>query len=203
MQVVAALALGCLFAAAYRSQARRSTGSLVAALALLPPIVSVVIMMVSGSLGAGIAVAGAFNLVRFRSAPGTAREIVAIFMSMAIGLVCGMGCVGYAAAVTALACVVTVAAGAILRRSGERMTLRVTVPESLDYDGVFDAALDRHASSWSLSSVKTTNMGTLYKLTYDVELRDPSGSRAMLDDIRTLNGNLEVALSRGEAGYEL
>ena len=154
------LVLGLLLCAmtGWRS---RSSRSLTITLALLPAVVCVVIMMVNGNVGTGVAVAGAFSLVRFRSAPGTAREISAIFVAMGTGLITGMG--------------------------------------YLDYVGVFEPVLDQFTRQYSLTQVKTTNMGSLFKLTYDVTMKDPSQEKKFIDQLRLRNGNLEIALGHQDS----
>ena len=197
MGIGAALVLGLVLAWVYTLRSR-ATRSLVLALAVLPAIVAVVIMMVNGNVGAGVAVAGAFSLVRFRSAPGSARDISFIFLAMAVGLVCGMGYVAYAAIIT----VVLAAVLAIYQVSGlgsqsgsrDRM-LRITIPEDLDYMGLFTDIFATYTTYHDLVSVKTTNMGSLYKLTYEIGMADAANEKAMIDEIRCRNGNLEVALA--------
>ncbi len=202
--VAAALALGLALALIYCYRSRY-TKSFLITLATLPAIVAVVIMMVNGNLGAGVAVAGAFSLVRFRSVPGQARDISFIFLAMAIGLVCGMGYVGYAA----LICAILGGANFILQLvdfggQGARLdrTIRITVPEDLDFVGLFDEVLGAYATSFDLAQVKTTNMGSLYKLVYNVQLRDAGSVRDLIDDLRCRNGNLEVAVSYQEAASD-
>lgn len=179
----------------------RCSGSFAITLALLPAVVCVVIMMVNGNVGAGVAVAGAFSLVRFRSAPGTAREIGAIFIAMGAGLIAGMGYLGYAALFSLILGGVTMLYTGL--RLGERegdKTLHITIPESLDYTGVFDPILKEYALSYTLKQVKTTNMGSLFKLTYDLTLRHPEQEKAFLDALRCRNGNLELSISNQETG---
>lgn len=202
-----ALVLGFALALIYRIRTRTSQG-FVHALALLPAIVCVVIMMVNGNVGAGVAVAGAFSLVRFRSAPGTAREIGAIFLAMASGLICGMGYLGYAVLFTVVLGGVMLAYQAVgfARQgyAGPGRCLRVTVPENLNYTDALDGLLDEYCVRRELVQVKTANMGSLYKLVYLVELRDSDREQELLDRIRCRNGNLEVCIMRQEVeGYEL
>ena len=196
-----AIALGFVLALAYCFRSRH-TKSFVIALALLPAIVCVVIAMVNGNVGAGVAVAGAFSLVRFRSAPGSARDITFIFLAMCIGLVAGMGYVAWAAIVTAVMCAVVLAYQVIdagsLGESSDR-TLRITVPEDLDFTGLFDDLLDKYAVYHELESVRTTNMGSLYRLVYRIGMRDLSQQRALIDELRCRNGNLEIVISHQEA----
>ena len=202
--VAAALGLGLVLALIYCFRSR-FTKSFVVTLATLPAIVAVVIMMVNGNLGAGVAVAGAFSLVRFRSVPGQARDIAFIFLAMAVGLVCGMGYLGYAV----LICGVLGGANLVLQLmdfggSGARLdrTVRITVPEDLDFVGLFDEVLERYTTTHELVSVKTANMGSLYKLAYNVQLRDAGVVRQLVDDLRCRNGNLEIALTYQEVSTD-
>jgi hypothetical protein len=165
-------------------------------LGILPAIVCVVIMMVNGNIGTGVAVAGVFSLVRFRSVPGTAREIAAIFLGMGAGLICGMGYIGFAAAFAVVLGIIIFAFN--LKMADDKATnrtLRITVPEDLDFAGQFDEILSRYTAENKLVTMKTTNMGSLYKLTYDITMMDPSQERAMVDELRTRNGNLEIAIT--------
>lgn len=174
----------------------RSSGSFAVTLALLPAVVCVVIMMINGNVGTGVAVAGAFNLVRFRSAPGSAREIGAIFIAMGAGLIAGMGYLGYAALFSVILGGVTMLYTAVhFGEGGRNKTLHITIPENLDYPGVFDPVLNTYAAHYSLRQVKTSNMGSLFKLTYDLTLRDAAQEKAMIDELRRRNGNLEISMS--------
>ena len=195
--LLGAIVLGVLTALVFSVRSRPS-GSLVLAVAALPPIVTLVIMMVNGNIGAGLAVAGAFSLVRFRSAPGTARDIVALFMATAIGLACGMGYVGIAA-LFFLVMAVFVLALSFLRFgeiSRSYRQLRITIPENLDYDGLFDDLFKRYTTRHELVRVKTTNMGTLYELTYDIHIKGSEVSKKFIDEIRCRNGNLNISCSQ-------
>lgn len=167
-------------------------------LVLLPPLVQVVIMMVNGNLGAGVAVLGAFSLVRFRSTPGSAKEICAIFFAMAVGLATGMGYVTFAAAVTVVISLVMllVSMTRFAEKGGTDKTLRITIPENLDYTDVFDDLFVRYTKKYSLESVKTTNLGSLFELTYHITLKDIKKEKSFLDEIRCRNGNLTVICSR-------
>ena len=192
------LLVGALLAAIYTYKSKY-TRSFVITLALLPSVVSVVIMLVNGNIGAGIAVAGAFSLVRFRSVPGTAKEIYAIFLAMAAGLAVGMGYPGFSVLFT----VIVGLASMLYARLGLGTTedgksgkeLRITIPEDLDYDGVFDDLLSEYAGNWQLVSVRTTNMGSLYRLRYTLSLKEGKSEKEFIDKLRCRNGNLEVSLS--------
>ena len=175
----------------------RHTESFSMALALIPMAVVMVIMLVNGNIGAGVAVAGSFALVRFRSAPGTGREIAAIFSAMAIGLAVGMGYI-WAAALFFL-CYAALTLGLTSLSFGgkdkSRWALRITVPENADYSTLFDDIFASHQARAELVRVKTANMGTLFDLTYEITLPDPKDSKRLLDELRVRNGNLAISLS--------
>ena len=196
--VVVSLMIGLLLCAMTLWRARCS-GSFAVALALLPAVVCVVIMMVNGNVGTAVAVAGAFSLVRFRSAPGTAREICAVFIAMGAGLAAGMGYLGYAVLFALLlggVCMVLTA----LRwgADGRSRTLHITIPEDLDYEGVFEPVLARYASHYSLRQVKTASMGSLFRMTYDLTLRERGTEKQLIDELRLHNGNLEISIGHQE-----
>ncbi|MGN0732558.1 MAG: DUF4956 domain-containing protein [Emergencia sp.] len=193
-----ALVSGLILAGCYIYHTRY-TKSFVATLAMLPAVVCVIIMMVNGNVGTGVAVAGAFSLVRFRSVPGSAKEIGAIFMAMATGLLCGMGYVGYG-----VMCSIILGGISILYNQldfGERnhiklyKTLRITIPEDLDYTNVFYPILSDYAADYELTQVKSTNMGSLFRLTYNLKLKDADREKEMIDKLRCRNGNLEITVS--------
>lgn len=190
------LLLGVGIAGAHMYKNTYSKGFIVT-LALMPAIVQMVIMLVNGNLGTGVAVMGAFSLVRFRSAPGTAREISSIFLAMAVGLATGMGYLGIA-----VLFVVLVEAASLLltccrfgSHSHKEQMLRITIPESLDYTTVFDKVFEQYLSSCKLSQVKTSNMGSLFKLEYRIVMKDSTREKEMIDALRCHNGNLEILCS--------
>ena len=158
----------------------------------------IVNLFIGLSIGAGVAVAGAFSLVRFRSAPGSAREIAAIFLAMAIGLATGMGYVALAAIffVIVAAALLALTAMNFGDRSPRERLLKITIPENLDYDGLFDDIFDQYTSGHTLERVKTTNMGTLYELQYHITLKEEQVPKAFLDALRCRNGNLNILCSR-------
>ena len=196
-----ALVLGLVIALSYMYRTRY-TRSFVVTLALLPAVVCVVIMMVNGNVGAGVAVAGAFSLVRFRSVPGTAREIGTIFLAMGAGLVCGMGYLAYAALFTAVLCAVFALYSRLdmgaKKNADTYKVLNITIPEDLDYTAVFDDIFNAYTTRYELVRVKTTNLGSLFRLTYHVALKDPAKEKEMIDAVRCRNGNLEISVSRQE-----
>lgn len=196
-----ALILGFIMALAYMFRTRY-TKSFVVTLALLPAVVCVVIMLVNGNVGTGVAVAGAFSLVRFRSVPGSAKEICALFLAMGAGLIAGMGYLGFGVLFTLVMCGAFVLYNCLdlgAKKNAARFkTLTITIPEDLNYTAVFDDIFAEYTRSWELIRVKTTNMGSMFKLTYQVELMDQSREKQMIDALRCRNGNLEIAVSRQE-----
>ncbi|MCM1273513.1 MAG: DUF4956 domain-containing protein [Clostridium sp.] len=176
----------------------KCTQSLAITLVILPAVVQLVIMLVNGNIGAGVAVAGTFSLVRFRSAPGTAREIGSIFLAMAVGLATGMGYVWLALLFFAIVAVVFLLLTAVnFGQTGafERV-LKITIPENLDYDGLFDDLFGQYLKAYTLDRVKTTNMGMLYELQYNITLKDDKLPKEFLDEIRCRNGNLNIVCGR-------
>lgn len=205
--LAAALVIGAGMAMAYKHKTR-SSQSFVITLAIIPAAVAMVIMLVNGNVGAGVAVAGAFGLVRFRSVPGTAKEIGAIFIAMAAGLACGMGYIGFAALFALIVCAAMLLMNAFgfgLDRHGEtHKRLNVTIPEDLDYTNIFDDLFAKYTKAHKLVTVKTTNMGSLFKLTYDIELKSTDNEKQFIDEIRCRNGNLEINITEQQnTVYEL
>ena len=201
----AALIIGIFLALVYTYKSRY-TQSFVITLAILPAVVSMVILLVNGNVGAGVAVAGTFSLVRFRSVPGTAKEIGAIFLAMATGLALGMGYIGYAAIFALIMGIVSLLYTKLgfgqLGSANLQKNLKITIPENLDYTDVFNETLNKYTSSSRLLAVKTTNMGSLFRLSYDVTLKNKGIEKEFIDELRCRNGNLEISLGRPERGGE-
>lgn len=197
------LALGLIMALAYMYRTRY-TKSFVVTLALLPAVVCVVIMLVNGNIGAGVAVAGAFSLVRFRSVPGTAKEICTLFLAMGAGLIAGMGYLGFAVLFTLIMCIMFLLYSHLnfgsKKNSETFKTLAIVIPEDLDYSGIFDDIFEEYTVSHDLIRVKSTNMGSMFKLKYNIVLKDSTREKEMIDKIRCRNGNLEISVSRQETG---
>ena len=192
----ASLGFGLLAALLYRLKNRRASKSMMVTLMIMPALVQAVIMLVNGSVGAGIAVMGAFNLVRFRSAPGSARDICYIFYAMCIGIAAGMGYLGFAA-------LIAVCIGAVFAvlsfipcfgSAARKKQLRITIPENLDYNGIFDDIFSEYLSGCELTHVKTTAMGTLFDLRYEIIEKDVSREKEMIDKLRARNGNLAISI---------
>ena len=191
------LVCGFIIAAGY-SVRNKCSRSFAITLIMLPAIVELVIILVNGNIGAGVAVAGAFSLVRFRSAPGKGQEITSIFLAMAVGLATGMGYIGVAVFFTIIISVINV----ILNMTGfasageSQRILKISVPENLDFEGKFEDIFEKYLSSYTYEEVKTSNMGSLYKITLSVALKAGVSTKAMIDEIRTRNGNLDISLGR-------
>ena len=166
--------------------------------ALIPFVVSAVITFVNGNIGAGVAIGGAFGLIRFRSAPGSADEIAAVLIAMGAGIAFGMGYLGYGAALLiVLALVYRLLASLKIfeHRSGpDEELLRITIPESLEYAGAFDDIFAQYLAHVENAGVKTTGMGSMFRLSYKVRMKDPAQEKAFIDALRTRNANLEISV---------
>ena len=197
-----ALVCGILaaLAASYKSQ---TTKSFLVSLVLLPMIVETVIVMVNGNVGTGVAVMGAFSLVRFRSVPGKAKDIVSIFLVMTAGLACAAGYVAISILFTMLVCGAMMLLACMPLGDEKILDLRITVPETLHYADAFEDLFQKYTKKCRLVRVKTSNMGSLYKLQYQVQLKDTGNTQAFLDDLRCRNGNLEISLGEGEGSEVL
>ncbi len=180
------------FAASYKS---KLTKSFAMSLVMLAPIIETVILMVNGNIGTGIAVAGAFSLVRFRSVAGRAREITLIFLVMTAGLACAAGYVAIAILFSIILCVALIILARLPLRSERELELRITIPETLNFSEAFEDLFSQYTKRHELASVKTSNMGSLYKLLYKIELKDGGTSKEFIDQLRCRNGNLEITLA--------
>ena len=199
----AAIALLCGALVAMVSSFRsHTTKSFFVTLVILPFAVQTVIFMVNGNVGTGIAVAGAFSLVRFRSLPAKAKDIISIFVSMTAGLACAAGFMGIAILFTVVACVFFVLLSSIKMRSDKAQELRITIPENINFVGVFDDLFEKYTAKNELLSVKSANMGSLYKLTYRIEMKNQNDIREFIDELRVRNGNLEIAIFKIEGNAE-
>ncbi len=189
------LVLGAIVALTASFRARLSKSFLLA-LFLIPAIVQTVIMLVNGSVGTGVAVMGAFSLVRFRSVAGSAKEIVSIFLAMAAGLATAMGYLALAVLFVCIICIAMFAASFIRLKDRDDLVreLKITIPEDLNYAHSFDDLFEKYTHSSKLLTVKTSNMGSLYKLIYNVELKNEDDMQSFIDELRCRNGNLEIAL---------
>ena len=198
----AALVLGIISALVYMFKSYCSKNFAVT-LALLPPIVAMLIIMVNGNLGTGIAVVGVFSLVRFRSQPGNSREILAIMLSMAIGLACGTGYVTFAAFGTVIVCAVWLILFSTPFGSTAKKELKIDIPENLDYNGLFDDIFEEFTTRQEPVAVKTVQMGSVYELRYQVTFKRDKNEKDFLDALRARNGNLPLQIGRISTDTEL
>ena len=205
--VGAALIIGIFLSFIYTVK-NKYTKSFLITLTVLPAVVCVVIMMVNGNVGAGVAVAGAFGLVRFRSAPGTAKEIATIFLAMGAGMIAGMGYLAYAFLFSVIMGIIllicNISGFGENRNALNEKILKITIPEDLDYSDLFDDLMEEYTEKYEIASVKTTNMGSMFKLTYNITLKDINKEKKFIDELRCRNGNLEISISKQEVNtYEL
>ena len=199
-----ALVLGLISSLVYRFKSYCSK-SFAVTLTIIPAIVAMLIMMVNGlATGAGIAVLGVFSLVRFRSQPGSSREILAIMLSMAIGLACGGGYITFAVFAAAVVCIVwLILFSTPFGDNGNKKELRIEIPENLDYEGLFDDIFKEFTTKNEVITVKTVQMGSVYELRYHISLKKDKGEKAFIDAIRARNGNLPVSCGRAKNETEL
>lgn len=201
--VAVAIALGLLISFCYMYKSEFSK-HLVISIALLPVIVAVLIMLVNGNIGAGVAVGGVFALTRFRSAQGTAKEITHIFLSMAVGLTLGLGFVSIAVILVVLVELLNLVFA--LTKFGtitdNRRILKITIPEDLNYTSLFDDIFEKYTKSFTLDKVKLRNLGTMFRLSYSITLKDAKLEKDFIDEIRTRNGNLDVLCSKLQTNPE-
>ncbi len=193
----AALLSGVVFAWVMSFRVR-STKRFFIVNAILPFVIATVITFVSGNIGAGVAFGGAFALIRFRSAQGTADELASILMAMCSGVAFGMGYIAYGVIVllslSGLYFLLSMLPIFEHRTFAEEKLLRVTIPESLDYTDVFDDTFKHYLRSFESVGVKTTGMGSMFRLSFKIKMKDPAEEKAFIDELRTKNGNLEIAI---------
>jgi len=201
--MIASILLGLVLAFTYMKTEVYSKNFIIT-LVLLPTLVQIVIMLVNGNLGTGIAVLGAFSLVRFRSIPGSSKDITFIFFAMAIGLANGMGYITFAASATVILCllfyVLTKTSFGVVK--DVYRNLKITIPENLDYTGIFDDIFKQYTKKVTLEKVKTTNLGSMFELQYRIELKDLKEEKVLIDSLRCRNGNLTIVCSRCQLQQE-
>lgn len=194
-----AIILGAVISVVHKLTTRTTPNFLIT-LAVLPVLVQVVIFLVNGNLGTAFAVAGAFSLIRFRSMAGNSKEIVSVFWAMAVGLCLGMGYVMYSVLVTIIVAILVIVATKIANNTQDlaERKLKIIIPENLDYEEVFNELLKKYTNKCELRKVKTTNMGSMYELTYVVSMKEKQKEKEFMDEIRARNGNMLVMLERRE-----
>ena len=191
-----ALGLGIVIAITHMKTSQTTKGFLIT-LATLPMLVMAVMIMINGNLGTSIAILGAFSLIRFRSVQGEAKDLLSVFFAMTVGLACGMGHILFAAAITIVAVIAILVFSYthLLEPNKEQRVLKIVIPEDLDYEEVFDEIFAKYTTKTKLVRMKTINMGSLYKLTYDVTLKQGIKEKEFLDELRVKNCNLKILLS--------
>lgn len=203
---IASIILGLIIAFVHtKTSPSTQNKNFVIALAILPLLIQVVIMLVNGNLGTSVAILGAFSLVRFRSIPGNSKEITSIFLAMTIGLAVGTGYIIFAGIITIITCglFVILPKLKIFSNTDDEKLLKILIPENLNYTTVFDDIFAKYTNKISLEKVKTTNMGSLYELTYRVSLKDDKNTKTLIDKLRVKNGNLKIALEQIDTNIEL
>ncbi|MBR4461532.1 MAG: DUF4956 domain-containing protein [Erysipelotrichaceae bacterium] len=203
LAVIVSIVLGLLLSLAFMYR-NTYTKSFISALVLVPAIETVVIMLVNDHIGVGLSVAGSFALIRFRSVKGNAKELTAIFLAMTIGIICGTGYVMLAALYTVLLCAVMFGLEALNfgKISENERYLKITIPESLNYDEVFEDILGRYTDRHELVSIKTLTLGSLFRVEYVITMKDPKQLKKMIDELRTRNGNLEIMCAKASVSRE-
>lgn len=204
ISIATSLILGFIIALTHKLTSKYSKNFLIT-ITLLPLLVEAVILMVNGNLGTSIAIMGAFSLVRFRSIPGTSREILIVFFAMAVGLATGMGQIWFAIILTILGCLVILLLNkvSIFSKDDLEKQLKILIPENLDYEGVFDDIFKEYTNNPQLIKTKTTNMGSMFELTYKLKLKENVKEKEFIDKLRTRNSNLKISLEREENEYDL
>ncbi|MBR4422103.1 MAG: DUF4956 domain-containing protein [Erysipelotrichaceae bacterium] len=203
LAVCASIVLGLLLSLVFMFRNTYSK-SFISALVLIPAIETVVIMLVNDNIGVGLTVAGSFALIRFRSVKGNAKELTAIFLAMTIGIICGTGYIALAILYTALLCAVMVLLNVLDfgKASENERYLKITIPESLNYDEVFEDILQKYTSHHELETVKTLTLGSLFRVEYTITMKDPAQLKEMIDELRTRNGNLEIMCAKTAVNRE-
>lgn len=198
--LLVSLVLGFIISLTYMT-GKSYSKSFVSTLVMMPLLIQIVIMLVNGNLGTGVAVMGAFSLVRFRSVPGSSREISFIFFSMAVGIATGMGYILFSFTITLIICLVFIFLNKTSfgeRKSCERK-LKIIIPENLDYTHIFDDLFEKYTKEASLEKVKTTNLGSMFELNYNITMTDPDKEKEFIDNLRCRNGNLTIVLNRNSS----
>lgn len=200
--IVSALALGLLISVVYMKTHKKEgyAGSFPATLIMLPAIIAIIILLVGNNVARAFSLAGAFSLIRFRSAPGDPKDIAYVFFTLAVGLACGIGYVGYATIFAVILCIVMLILTAVKfgNVKSDPMTLKITIPENLNYQGLFDDILKQYTASYVLKRVKTSDFGALFEITYHITLKQDSNNKEFIDALRCRNGNLNISLTLRE-----
>jgi len=193
--VITAIILGMVVAVVHM-KTTKTNQSFTESLVILPVLVTVVILLVNGNLGTSVAIAGAFSLIRFRSIPGNAKEIVNVFFAMVIGVAVGTGYIGFACIFTLITCMMLVFLYIIkFGEDNHEKLLKIAIPEDLDYENVFDDTFNKYLNKYTLKQSKTINMGSVFELTYIIDIKKDISEKEFIDDLRIRNGNLKIVLT--------
>lgn len=198
------LVLGIVISLCHKYTSRYSKNFLIT-LAVIPILIQSIIFMTNGNLGTSVAIVGAFSLVRFRSLPGTSKEIMSIFFAMTVGLAMGMGEIAYALIITVIVSlfIIILSKSGFAKQSENNKILKVVLPEDMDYETVFDKVFNEYLTSYKIENVKTINMGSLFELTYIINEKNNISEKEFIDNIRQKNGNLKVSISHELKGDEV
>ena len=201
--IFASILLGLVISCVYMKTNKKNNNSgFTITLVMLPVIISIIILLVGNNVARAFSLAGAFSIIRFRSAPGDPKDIAYVFFTLAVGLTCGMGYIGYAAIFTIILSALIFILNSLnfAEPKGKSMQLKITVPEDLNYDGVFEDVLDKFTTSYSIDRVRTRDFGSLFELSYSLQLKPETNQKNFLDELRCRNGNLNITLTMSTAG---
>lgn len=204
LTLAVAIVLGAIISITYMKTQPAYSTSFTLTMMVLPAIVAIIILLIGSNVARAFSLAGAFSIIRFRSAPGDSKDISYVLFSMAAGLAAGVGAFGYAVLFTIILCVLMYVLNQIKfgTRKDAMKTLKVTIPENLGYEEAFDEVFRMHNVGYELRKVKTTELGSLYEVVYSIKMGPSTDQKALLDDIRTRNGNLDITLTMNPAVQE-
>ncbi|SDX54521.1 DUF4956 domain-containing protein [Paenibacillus sp. CF384] len=192
-----AIALGLLISWTYMRTQVGYTQNFALTMIVLPVIVAIIILLIGSNVARAFSLAGAFSIIRFRSAPGDPKDIAFVLFTMAAGLACGVGSFGYAVLFTVVLCVLMFVLRAVnfgAKRATQKL-LKVTIPENLGYEEAFDEIFNMFDVAYELRKVRTTELGSLYEVVYAITLDPQTNQKELLDAIRCRNGNLDITLT--------
>lgn len=197
--ITSSIVLGLIISLAYMRTHKREgyAPSFTVTLIMLPVIISIIILLVGNNVARAFSLAGAFSIIRFRSAPGDPKDIAYVFFTLAVGLTCGMGYIGYAFIFTIVLCALTIILDATKFAMPKTKTskLKITIPEDLNYDGIFDEILDKYTNSWKVETIKTRDFGSLFEIHYIIQMKLDANQKKFIDELRCKNGNLNISIN--------
>lgn len=197
--IISAILLGLLISLVYIRTTKKVgySPSFTVTLIMLPVIISIIILLVGNNVARAFSLAGAFSLIRFRSAPGEPKDIAYVFFTLAVGLCCGMGYIGYAVIFTVILCLVMLILNTInfAVPKTKSMNLKIIVPEDLNYEGIFDEVLNKYTTNYRIETIRTRDFGALFELNYSIQLLEGASPKKLIDELRCRNGNLNIRLT--------